>query len=57
MPVYFEIIDSIHNKDDIKKLKGLKQQFLNDDLLYGDKEEIEYTQIFKIIDNIINDLS
>lgn len=57
MPIYFEIIDSIHNKDDIKKLKGLKQQFLNDDLLYCDQEEIEHTQIFKIIDDIINELT
>ena len=45
-PVYFEMIDSIRNKDDIEKLK---QQFLADDLMYSDPEEIH--KIFKIIDS------
>ncbi len=45
-PVYFEMIDSIRNKDDIEKLK---QQFLADDLMYSDREEMH--KIFKIIDS------
>lgn len=53
-PYYFKLIDSIKNKDDCEQLK---EQFLADDLLYCDPEEIENTQIFKLIDEIISDLN
>jgi hypothetical protein len=49
-PIYFEMIDSIQNKNDIEQLK---QQFLADDLLYSDPEEIENTEIFKILDLLL----
>lgn len=49
---YFNFIDKL-TEDTIKDLSKIKEWFFADDLLYSDEYEIEQTQIFYMIDCII----
>lgn len=56
-PIYMKLIDSVKETDNsinkIKILNDIKKQFYDDDLLYGDEDEIEESEIFIIIDKIV----
>ena len=54
-PVYMNLIDSISgSKNKITELNKIKEQFYMDDLFYSDEEDIKQSEIFIMIDEIID---